>query len=310
MIGVIASHIDCVERLDAFRNLLSTIHGQSKPLDALYIAASCDKPHLEDLIILFSFYCTRIPNLTISLDKTDDKFSQFENYKRLVPLLRDHIDDWVIFSDDDDEWNHFRVETYERESKECGENKNYTHLVSLICKNDGDIQTTKHGLNYTDYAVRCNVLIDFLTTASPATLHHVYADVKFRQFLESRPNKLGAYFIPKNWMYHWRKNGYSVTSRPKREVVDKQLSLKCADYVMKNGDPFFKFYFSIMWDDLLNNIEYAFAHASNMTEVLKVYEPHYLIEESEALKQLYLPYVKDLLENVIKPHWVQTKLFI
>jgi len=143
-----------------------------------------------------------IPSVCL-LDRNTRR-SQFENYKELFLRRYFEGDEWLLFTDDDDEWHAERVSAY-----------------STVLARDPDcerpllipMKQAPHGDHYVSYAVRARVFKSFLKHASPESLAHVYADCYWVRSLYQN-YALGVRKLPLpvtiDVLYHWRRAAYAT----------------------------------------------------------------------------------------------------
>ncbi len=117
MCALCASHVNNVSRFIMFEKTLESWSKQSSPVD-LYISISYD-PLIEKEIDVFIKKSQNIKNaLQVSpvFVKKSKRLYQFEHFRELVKYLKSEkiINDktYIIFTDDDDIWSHFRAQIY------------------------------------------------------------------------------------------------------------------------------------------------------------------------------------------------------
>ena len=262
LITLIASHIDCTQRLTHFIKLLTSINNQIDYFDAINVRISLS--HDESVSL------DEIQYLTNGINKFDFKFyfqpnhmSQFEHYQFLTNILIMEKDDtemtWILFSDDDDEWEANRLAAYHCMIMSLAESNDEYSKVSSICYTDKETadkydKITNYLGSYTDYCVKLKYLEIFFGSASGAQLKHKFCDCYFIKFI--RTYGLGvlqqAFSSTDDILYVWHQHkdipGYGNSeSLDLKQSMENILDLFMAQYskpIAKNWIKFCDAYFN------------------------------------------------------------------
>jgi len=184
-----ASHIDSVARFQRFIKLLKSFDNQSEACQ-LHISISLDEglpgyimESLSKLEVLFS-------NLHIHLRTI--KLSQFEHYQTLANSLNLRPNDYICFSDDDDEWHKDRIKVYREGLKYVIPNSRISSI--RFTTKDPHIQ---HWLEYVDCVTDFATFQLFFATIDKDISRFKFADLLFGTFLQGNQRR-GSLIVPTN----------------------------------------------------------------------------------------------------------------
>ena len=108
IIGMVASHIDTVERLISFRRCLRSVKQQRQPLSRLHVSCSGLK-HEEAADVM----AEETSGMEVSFVHCEQRRSQFEHLRELFAAQCDSLSSaFILFGDDDDIWSPDRVAVY------------------------------------------------------------------------------------------------------------------------------------------------------------------------------------------------------
>ena len=220
---LMASHMNCVERLKNFKkwitgslfkqtmkpasvNIIMTVEDESLCLKCMHIIELFKGPARDKGIAS-----------VVSLDR-DTRRSQFENYHELLCRLLFYGDEWLLFTDDDDEWHPERIETY---SRALGRDPDCEQPLYI------PMTHSERGSNYVGYAVRARVFKSFLKHAPPAALRHIYADVYWvRSLYQAYALGVRRMELPVHIevLYHWRKVDYPTSAGARQTPATAPLT--------------------------------------------------------------------------------------
>lgn len=196
LITLIASHINCTEKLAYFMKLLTGINNQID-YDTMDIRISLS--YGENISL------DELKYVVNAINKNNFKFyfqesfmSQFEHYKYLTNTITDknNTTTWILFSNDDDEWADNRLAAYHHMIN-CLPNNDY-ELTSTICYADTESIKTRESMsdspgqgisndkfigNYTNYCIKLKYLEIFFKHATDSQLNHEYCDYYFVKFM-------------------------------------------------------------------------------------------------------------------------------
>lgn len=186
LICLIASHINCKERLTNFHELLNMIHfnfSQRQRIirtNQIHISLS----HEDNIDITETKKIINEYNFESAChDKT---LSQFEHYDYLIKNIKveDQENTWIIFSDDDDIWNEHRLATY------CSIIKQFNDPQAIYVKTD-EYELDKNKIikgkddNYVNYCIRHKYVKLFFDSVNINILQHRFCDVFMRSFIST-----------------------------------------------------------------------------------------------------------------------------
>ena len=236
IICLIASHINCNERLVHFHETLEMINQnlsteeRGTPTKKIYIGLSHDiEPEINIEKTL-----NRIKEYKYELIYNSKKQSQFEHYAALMKNLKINEESWLIFSDDDDIWSENRMLFYDKVVEMmldpkivCLKTQGYELIENKITKCKSS--------NYCDSCARYKYVKLFFEKMTEEKLRHKFCDVYFKSFLESygKEENLHVKVETPEKLYIWRHVEYDrVCSEKKkfdvREVIQNNMDLYMA----------------------------------------------------------------------------------
>lgn len=186
LITLIASHIDCTEKLAYFMKLLTSINNQidyDNVMDVRISLSLGENISIDEL----KFLVNAINKNNFKFYFQESSMSQFEHYKYLTNTLsdKDNTTTWILFSNDDDEWADNRLVAYHHMIN-CLTIDEYK-LTSTICYADkeciGTSSNDKFIGNYTNYCIKLKYLELFFNHTSDSQLKHEYCDYYFVKFM-------------------------------------------------------------------------------------------------------------------------------
>ena len=188
--------------------LLTCFEQQTVKPDRAYISLSSDKPEWAATI------CAKAKKLNIVVLEQDKKLMQFEHYDKLIAALGSSAGDneWILFSDDDDEWSADRTKLY-RLAIEQLENKDIQTMMHSSAKDD------VHSKNYWNGAIRLPSFAHFMSKTPVMAKKHRFCDCLLFRFM-CKPSQLAYFGSPKVPLYKWNveeKDGYAHASGPHQE---------------------------------------------------------------------------------------------
>lgn len=197
---------------------------------------------------------------------TQGRRSQMQNYKRLVLEEMAHVKDtdWLIFSDDDDDWDLARVEGFSCMLELAGA-KTFGCSFRIPVNCSADLVLEIHP-NYVEYMVTTAVFRSFLRLAE-STLDHVFADVYWVRLLRANVPKvimLQNTPNPEFFHYRWREVDYATNSP--NEV----------NQCRQTDDP------AVVLSFAKRNFDLFLAYTPVAKRTLEVYEQYYALLSVEA----------------------------
>jgi hypothetical protein len=219
-----ASHINCTERLNHFKSMISSYSKQQDTIP-LYVSMSSDTDMNPDVI---KFLIELRNNTSIKVYFNSEKQSQFNHYKILANKLKNQFK-WYIFTDDDDLWSKYRVTIVKEILNDITKNNTdfaYIKLGGLINgklsenfnnTEEIDIAWDSHTVvseklsrkgcgNYVDYIVKCKHLLEFVNYVSDEQLNHIFCDVLFSEYYLHHGHKFQTLIVDiATWIYYYRK---------------------------------------------------------------------------------------------------------
>lgn len=181
IVCLMASHLNCNDRVDNFNDLLDTINFQ---LGCSNKKICISLSHDENINITKTLELIR--KYRFDLNYSKKKLSQFEHYKKLVDGLtvNDPLNTWIIFSDDDDIWNDNRIYTYHDIIKKVNDDNVAYLKTSAFEVVNNKIFRINTKTNYVDFCVRYKYLKNFFDNVTNEALKHKFCDVLFAYYVQ------------------------------------------------------------------------------------------------------------------------------
>lgn len=190
MIVLCASYIITYRRLKYLDNMLQSWHNQTES-SKLYISISYAEDMMEDVYILLKKW-KYIANDAFVYSPKNVRFSQFEHYESLLSEFKDEfepLNEWIMFTDDDDLWNINRIQSYKQFLYDFRNVTNDAFCIhnSIICYYTNDTiqeidleKCTNDGLEYVDYCIRYTSILKAIADAKDFShISNNYFDLQF-----------------------------------------------------------------------------------------------------------------------------------
>lgn len=245
VVCLIASHINCNERLIHFRQLLRSINKQRNTIDKnIIISLSYDTDiQIDSTIKLIEKYRFQLLN-----NKTT-KLSQFEHYNNIVvnAEISDPDNTWIIFSDDDDIWSDDRLHMYNILIPNVHSNKIVTVIKTPSYQlTNSEIKKMTGNGNYVDRCVRYTYVKFFFENINLKSLKNKFCDMFFSSLISRYGDgKLMVMDIDlESPIYIWRHVDYPRNCKSSDRYIMNNLDLYMA-YISiyeHNCDQFIEFY--------------------------------------------------------------------
>ena len=275
LVCLIASHLNCNERMKNFDELLDNIHKQKDSKKNIYISLSAD--------IDTSKIIKKINNFGFTLLFSETKLSQFQHYSKLINILNEQ-NIWIIFSDDDDVWDNYRLATYEK----ILNHDNIKNMTFIKTKPtailNGDEYTFSNEDNYVNYCIPIKYVKMFFDSVTENILLNKFCDVFFVTFITTygAPTLQHAELDTGEPIYFWRNVDYDRVCNKDKIVLtesnckdtylttlDLFIARNCRSQGSDNVNKFLKF--AIMKTNLSDINELS---AFGRNEIIKIFNEH------------------------------------
>ena len=243
---LIASHIDSAKRLNNFVKLINSINEQIDYHDKIEVEISLSH---DDNITYYeiNYILGTVNKNNFKIHYQDKKFCQFEHYKFLISqIVSDVNDTWILFSDDDDEWEENRLAAYHYMINCIEENMDDYNITTSICYTNEEQKTSANYVgSYTDYCIKLKYLKIFFKTIMDIQLQHKFCDCYFVKFICSygKGKLKRAFCATDDILYHWIKRTYNENKeKPNiKDVLGDNLDLFIAQYSNPTAQKWMKF---------------------------------------------------------------------
>lgn len=259
LINMIASHLDCKERLSNFIKLLENIKQQVDFFEKIELLVSISHYQSINREVLMKALSIMTQNFSFQFYYHDQQMSQFQHYQYLLKILpiylqQDELSDqtleetWILFSDDDDEWAENRLAIYYYLIHSIHEEE--LGITTSVCyTHQKERKASNYIGRYTDYCVKLKYFKIFIDHATEEQLKHRYCQCYFVKFLCCYgEGQLKRGFCSMDVvLYHKNeKKNHKVKSKPKKyfewkKILENNLDLYMAQYQKQNAKDWIKF---------------------------------------------------------------------
>ena len=275
LVCLIASHLNCNERMKNFDELLDSIHKQKnfdelidnihKQKDSeknIYISLSADNNIDTSKII------KKINSLGFTLLFSETKLSQFQHYSKLINIVNEQ-NIWIIFSDDDDVWDNYRLATYEKILNHDNiKNMTFIKIIptAILSQMKGNKYTFSNEDNYVNYCIPIKYVKMFFDSVTENILLNKFCDVFFVTFITTygAPTLQHAELDMERPIYFWRNVDYDRVCNKDKIVLTES---NCKDTFLTTLDLFIARYCRSLDSDNVNNFLKFTIMNSNLSDV-------------------------------------------